>query len=318
MTLQNMKYAIEISNCQSLSQAAKKLFVSQSTLSSAIKEMEEALGIKLFHRTNKGISLTYDGEDFIKYAREIVELSQYLEQRYQVRKSIPMRFSVSSHRLPFAVRAFSQIVQNIGSDNYDIAIRECDTNTVIHDVSTNKSELGILALHDSHMHTMQKMFSSCDVEFTEIAQMRNYVFIRATHPLAQKEHIQLKDLEEYPFVTYDQGMEASHLSEEPLFYKIHTKNIHVSDRSTKIALVRRSNCFSIGPDLTNSNAEIFHEGRGEVLAKPFDEALGTLHLGYITRKNQVVSPIGKTYLSLLEKDVKTVHYQDITTADFPM
>lgn len=318
MTLQNLKYAIEISNCSSLSQAARKLFVSQSTLSAAIKEMEDSLGVKLFNRTNKGISLTYDGEDFIKYAREIVELSQYLEQRYQVRKSIPMRFSVSSQRFPFAVRAFSHMMQDIDSDDYDIAMRECDTNSVIHDVSTNKSELGILAIHCSHLRTMQMMLSSYDIEFHEIAQLDNYVFIRSRHPLAAKDRLQLKDLEEYPFVTYDQGLEASHLSEEPLFYKIHTKNVHVSDRSSKIVLVRRSNCFSIGPDLTNSAADIYHhKGPGEIIAKPLDEPLGFLHLGYIVRTNHSISTIGMKYLELLEEDIRKIKNRG-STPDFPL
>ena len=135
MTLQNLKYAIEISNCHSFSEASKHLFVSQSTLSAAIRDIEEDLGIQIFHRTNRGVTLTYDGEDFIKYAKEIVERSQYLEQRYHARKTIPMRFSVSSQRLPFAALAFTRIFQDINSQSYDVAIRECDTNSVIHDVS---------------------------------------------------------------------------------------------------------------------------------------------------------------------------------------
>lgn len=306
MTLQNMKYVIEISNCNSFSEAAKKLFLSQSTLSSAIKEMELELGIQLFHRTNHGVTLTYDGEDFIKYAKEIVQLSQYLEQRYQDRKMIPMRFSVSSQRMPFAIRAFSRFFQDIRDESYDMAMRECDTNSVIHDVSTGKSILGILGIYEPHLNNMQTLFTSYDLEFHEIALMKIYAFFHAGHPLASKETVTLKDLENYPFVTYDQGMDNSHFSEEPLFYKILNKNVHVCDRCTKIALVRKTDCFSIGPDLTNSNADQFHKGQGEVLAKQLDDSLGNLHLVYIHKKGYPLGDLEQKYLEYLKEDVTLI------------
>ncbi len=231
-------------------------------------------------------------EDFIRYAKEIVELSQYLEQRYQARKTIPMRFSVSSQRLPFATHAFTRIFQEMDSQSYDMAIWECDINSVIHDVSTKKSELGVLAIHDAHRKSLQTLFSSCDVCFHEIAAMRNYAFFRAGHPLSEKLSVTLKDLEDYPFVTYDQGLGNSHFSEKPLFYKILSHNVHVCDRSTKIALVRKTDCFSIGPGLTNSNADQFHKGQGEILAKPLEAPLGELHLGYILKKRPDRQPVG--------------------------
>lgn len=137
----------------------------------------------------------------------------------------------------------------------NIAIRECDTNSVIHDVAGRKSELGVVAIHEPHMRSMQTLFSSYDIEFHEIKSVKNYVFLRFGHPLASLPVLSIKDLEKYPFVTYDQELESSHFSEEPLFYKLLNKNVHVSDRCTKIALVRKTDCFSIGPDLPNSNAE---------------------------------------------------------------
>lgn len=306
MTLQGLKYVIEIANCQSFSAAAKKLFVSQSTLSSAIKDMEEDLGIKIFNRTNRGAVLTYDGEDFIKYAREIVEHSQYLEQRYRSRKFIPMRFSVSSQRLPFAVRAFAKMFENLDFENYDVAIRECDTNTVIHDVVNNKSELGILIIHDSYLRSMHTLFLSYDLEFCEISTLQNFVFFRAGHPLDGNTSLKLSDLEQYPFVTYDQETESSQFSEEPVFYNMLNKNVHVSDRCTKIAMVRKTDCFSIGPDLTNSNADAFHRGMGEIRAVPLENDFGELHLGYICRKRQTLSRMAVEYLELLKEDVELI------------
>lgn len=303
MTIQNLKYMLEIADSRSLSKAARKLFVSQSTLSAALKEMEEDLGVALFQRTNRGVALTYDGEDFIRYAREIVEQTQYLEQRYHARKSLPMRFAVSTQHLPFAVRAFIRVFQQTDRDTYDMAIRECDTNSVIHDVAGNKSELGILAVPESHIRTMERLLSSYEIAFEEIDRIQNYVFFRKSHPLAEKEEISLKDLEKYPFVTYDQEIETSHFSEEPLFYKVLSKNLHVSDRCTKIALVRNTDCFSIGPDLTNSNADAFHKGMGEVVARPLKAEIGQLHLGYLFRRGNEITSLGRMFLEYLAEDV---------------
>ena len=310
MTLQNLKYMLEISNSHSFSKAAKNLFVSQSTLSAAVKELEADLGITIFKRTNRGVTLTYDGEDFIKYAREIVEQSQYLEQRYHSRKSLPMRFSVSCQHLPSAVRAFTAFLGEIKSSTYDIAIRECDTNSVIHDVAGRKSELGIVAIQEPHMRSMQTLFSSYDIEFHLIKTVNNYVFLRSGHPLASLPVLTLKDLEKYPFVTYDQELETSHFSEEPLFYKLLNKNVHVSDRCTKIALVRKTDCFSIGPDLPNSNADAFHKGMGNMIAKPLKNDIGLLHIGYLTTSQTPVSHLGQLYLDYLSRDIDTLAILD--------
>ena len=306
MTLQNLKYILEISNNHSFSRAAKNLFVSQSTLSAAVKELEADLGISIFKRTNRGVTLTYDGEDFIKYAREIVEQSQYLEQRYHSRKSLPMRFSVSCQHLPSAVRAFTIFLEEINSSSYDIAIRECDTNSVIHDVSGRKSELGILAIQEPHMRSMQTLFSSYDIEFHPIKTVKNYVFLRSGHPLASHSVLTIKDLEKYPFVTYDQELETSHFSEEPLFYKLLNKNVHVSDRCTKIALVRKTDCFSIGPDLPNSNADAFHRGMGSMIARPLENDIGLLHMGYLTTSQTPLSQLGQLYLDYLVRDIESL------------
>ena len=245
-------------------------------------------------------------DDFIKYAKEIVEQSQYLEQRYHARKSLPMRFSVSCQHLPFAVRAFTSFLTEINSPTYDIAIRECDTNSVIHDVSGRKSELGVVAIHEPHMRSMQTLFSSYDIEFHEIKSVKNYVFLRFGHPLASLPVLSIKDLEKYPFVTYDQELETSHFSEEPLFYKLLNKNVHVSDRCTKIALVRKTDCFSIGPDLPNSNADAFHKGMGNIIAKSLENDIGLLHIGYLTIAQIPLSSLGQLYLEYLSKDIDTL------------
>ncbi|MGN1141250.1 MAG: LysR family transcriptional regulator [Oliverpabstia sp.] len=298
-----MKYIIEISNCGSLSQAAKKLFISQSTLSTAVKEVEQKLGITLFHRTNRGVTLTADGEDFVRYAKDIVERTRYLEQRYTARKTLPTHFSISTHHLPFVVRSFAIFLEDLKLSSFDMALRECDTPSVLNDVCTGRSDIGIVAIQNSQMNTLQTQLTAMDMTFHEMNQLRNYVFLRKNHPLSSKKEITLKDLEDYPFVTYDDETQISPLSEELLIYTLLNKNMHVSDRCTKIALVRKTDCFSIGPDLTNSNADSFHKGTGEIIARPLDEDIGQLHLGYIHKNNYILSSLAQKYFKYLDKEL---------------
>ena len=310
MTLQNMNYIIEIASHHSFSEAAKALYISQSTLSVAVREVEKDLGITIFNRNNKGVTLTYDGEDFLKYAREIVEQADYLERRYQHRQYVPMRFSVSCQRLPFVVRAFNRLLNTVSMDTYDMAVRECPTYTVIHDIASNKSELGVLAIHDSHMRTVRKTLEFNEISFTELTQLPIFVFLRNTHPLAGRPSVSLDDLKDFAFVTYDQEINASHFTEELLFYELLDKNVHVSDRCTKIALIRNSNCFSIGPDLPNSNADAFHKGMGEIVALPMKEPIEPLHVGYMMRSAQTVSSIAGQFIRYLSEEVEALKRAD--------
>jgi len=304
ISLQNMKYMIEISRHQSISAAAKALYISQSTLSTAIKEVEQSLGILLFKRNSRGVELTYEGQDYLNHARDIVEQADYLERRYQHQKSIPMRFSVSTQRLPFSTMSFIKIVDEIGLDRYDIAIRECPTHEVIHDVATRRSEIGVMCINDHYLNTMQKLLDTSNLSFHILGKIKSYVFIRKLHPLAKKELLTLDDLKPYPFVTYDQGDDnLLHFSEEILFNEILDKNIHVIDRCTKIALVRGTDCFSIGPDLTNSDGDKMHSKLNEIQTIEFCESDQILHAGYIMRREHTLSDIGIRYITTLKAKI---------------
>lgn len=306
MNFQQLKYVIEVANYQSFSKAAKNLYISQSTLSMAIKDLEKKLGIILFNRTKRGVTLTYDGEDFIRYAHEILEQTEFLEKRYQRRNTPPMPLSISSQHLPFAVRAFINLLDTLDLNTYDIAIRECNTDAVIHDVASDRSELGVLAVSSTHLRSINQMLVSYDIQFTEMTTLQNYVFVNSEHPLANKKSVTLQELEPYPFVTYDQEVQTSNLTEEPLFYQLLSKNIHVCDRSTKIALVRMTNSFSIGCDLTNSNADNFHKNLGVIRSIPLDEELTMLHIGYIVKKQRLINPIIQKYLAFLQTDIQKI------------
>ena len=304
MTLQNLRYIIEIANSSSFSRAAQNLFLTQSAISAAVKETEEEVGIRIFNRTNRGVSLTPEGEDFLKYSREIVEKADYLSTRYNSRSDLQTYFSVSAQHLPFAVRAFRDMISQVDIPAYSLSIRETHTLAVFHDVSTARSEIGVAAFHDSHMATIRKSLYTYELSFTEVGQLNIYVFLHKQHPLAGQATISVEDLKEYPFVTYDLEDIPSQYTEEILFYDILDKIIHVSDRSTKLALIRKSLAFSLGVDLPNSNADsFFRNTANEVRAIPLKEPVEPLHVGYLVRKGHEPGVLGNRYLELLKEEI---------------
>ena len=305
MTLQNLRYVVEVASCKSFSRAAQNLYMSQSALSTAIRETEEELGIRIFIRTNRGVALTPDGEDCLKYCKEIVERSDYLTVRYQGRGSLRTIFSVSTHHLPFAVRAFQELIGAGFPEEYDAAIRETETAAVLHDVSTEKSQIGIAAFRPGQLKLIGRALYVHDLVFTEIARMGTYVFVRKNHPLARRESLAPEELEDYPFVTFDQEDAPSYYSEETTFVRPLKRNIHVCDRATKMAVIRSSDAFSIGIDLPNFNADLYFQNRTtELVAIPFRDPPDPVIVGYLAKNGRELSDTAKEYLRLLREHIQ--------------
>lgn len=300
MTLQNLRYIVEVARCRSFSKAAQSLFMTQSALSAAVRETEEELGIQIFRRTNRGVTLTVDGEDCVRHCREIVERSDDLAVRYQSRDTVPTYFSVSAQHLPFAVRAFDELMDNLPGDRYDVAFRETETNRILHDVSTDRSELGVAAFLPDQLALIRKSLYIHDLAFVELAKLNVYAFMRKRHPLAGRETVSLADLAGYPFVTYDQQKAPSYYSEECVFFDSLKKNVHVSDRATKMSILRSTDAFSIGVDLPNFNLDIYFKRRNtELVALPFLDQPEPLRVGYLIKNGRQPGEIGQKYLELL-------------------
>lgn len=304
VTLQNLRYVVEVANSKSFSRAAQSLFMTQSALSSAIRDVEEELGIEIFRRTNRGVVLTPDGEDCLKHCKEIIERADYLSIRYQNRNVVRTYFSVSSQHLPFAVRAFNALLESLDPTGYDVAIRETETSHILHDVSTGRSEIGVTAMTEKQLTLINKALYIHDLAFHELARLSTYVFLRKRHPLAERERIVLDDLREYPFVTYDQEQAPSYYSEESLFFAPMMKNIHVSDRATKMSVIRSTNAFSIGVDLPNFNQDIYFKRRAtELVAIPFADQPKPILVGILTKNGGSLSEIGGRYVELLKDHI---------------
>ncbi len=246
MTLTQLRYAIVVANASSLNEAARILFISQPSLSAAIRDLEEEIGVELFRRSNRGISLTPEGEEFIGYARQVVEQYQLIESRYIQKEQVKKKFSVSMQHYSFAVSAFVEMVKQFGMDEYEFAVHETKTYEVIEDVKNFKSEIGILYLNDFNRKVLTKLFNEYNLEFHEILQCGIYVYIWKGHPLADRQEIALEELKEYPCLSFEQGNYNSfYFAEEVLSTYEYKRLIKANDRATMLNLMVGLNGYTL-------------------------------------------------------------------------
>ena len=246
MTIQQLKYIIKIVECGSITEAARQLFISQPSLSAAVKELEQEYGIEIFYRTPKGISLSADGTEFLSYARQIIEQTELMEIRYTDRKPAKQLCSVSTQHYAFAVNAFVNLIASLDAEEYEFTLRETRTYEIIEDVSNYRSEVGVLYFSDFNQKVLQKLLRENQLEFTPLFHAHPHVFVSAAHPLAAAEGVTLEDLEPYPFLTFEQGTYNSfYFSEEILSTEPRRKIIHVSDRATLFNLLIGLNGYTI-------------------------------------------------------------------------
>ena len=296
MTLAQLRYAITVAGASSMNEAARKLFISQPSLSAAIKELEEEVGVELFKRTNRGISVTLEGEEFIGYARQVVEQYNLIESKYILKENTKKKFGVSMQHYTFAVKAFVEMVKQFGMDEYEFEIHETKTYDVIEDVKNCKSEIGILYLNDFNKKVLTKLFHESAVEFHELLKCHIYVYLWKGHPLASKEEITLEELEEYPCLSFDQGHNNSfYFAEEVLSTYDYKRLIKANDRATFLNLMIGLNGYTLCSGIMCEELN----GSDYCAIKLKSDEIMTI--GYIARKGVQVSPLWKKYLEEISK-----------------
>ena len=296
MTLQQLRYVVTIAEIGTISKAAEELFVSQPSLTKALKELEKEMQITIFDRTNKGIHVSREGEIFLGYARQVLEQAALIEEKYKHKNGGKQEFCISTQHYSFAVNAFVDLIKEYGSENYDFSLRETQTYEIIEDVAKLKSEIGILYTSSQNETIIMKLIRQNDLKFEELFVAKPHVFISSKHPLADKEALTLEDLEEYPYLSFEQGdYNSFYFSEEILSTLDRNKNIKVRDRATLFNL-------AVGLDgYTVSSGVISKELNGEnIIGKPLlvDEYM---RIGTIVRKDVALSRYGKVYMEALKK-----------------
>lgn len=256
MTILQLKYVIAIANSGSFREAASRLFVSQPALSSTIRELEEELDVQLFERTNKGIRVTEQGNEFLIYAKEAVSQYELIEDRYLDTDKDKKHFSVSMQHYVFAVHAFVSVVKEFDTSKYVYSVYETRTDEVLNNVKNLKSEIGVISYSSSNEKVIKKLFREYHLKFVPLMVRDTYAYVWKDHPLADKKELSLKELEEYPCVAFDQSSESDfYLSEEALGDYDFNKLIKSNDRATSAELMSALNGYSIGTgNMTDSMA----------------------------------------------------------------
>lgn len=296
MTLQQLRYLIEVAEKGSITEAAKNLYISQPSLSGAIKEIEKESKITIFNRCRAGVALTKEGMEFLGYARQVVQQMELLESKYINDQPVKQRFCVSTQHYTFTTNAFVELVQQFGQERFEFILNETQTHQIIEDVRNRFSDLGILYLSNSNENVLRKVFEENNVKFYELFTATPHIFISKNHPLAKSTSITLEDLRQYPRLSFVQGTyESSNFSEELFSNEPVEKSIKVSDRAAIVNLMIGLNGYTISSGIFPK----YLQG-DSIVSLPLDED-EIMRIGYILNNDKELSELGKIYVEALKE-----------------
>ncbi len=289
---------IEVASRGSMNLAAKRLFISQPSLSNAIKDLEEEIKITIFDRTNKGISLSKEGVEFLGYARQVVEQAELLEARYLDALPSPQNFSVSTQHYAFAVNAFVNLVREYGQEEYELALRETKTHEIIQDVKSLRSEIGILYLNEFNTKVISRLLKDAKLQFNSLFTAKPHIFISNRNPLAKETMVTIDQLQHYPYLSFEQGEYNSfHFAEEILSTLSHPKSIRVNDRSTLFNLLIGLNGYTISTGVLSADLN-----GNEIIPIPLD-CDEMINVGWISHKNVALTKLASAYIEELHRAI---------------
>ncbi|XJS11642.1 LysR family transcriptional regulator [Aerococcaceae bacterium WGS1372] len=299
MNIKKLEYLVKVAETQSITKAAEELYISQPSLSHSIKELEKEMNITIFHRSQKGVILTTEGEEFLTYARQILEQINLLNRRYKENEAPQQIFSVAGQHYAFVVDAFVRLLKQYEHTDYQASLKEMRTYEVIEDVANLKSEVGVIYRSHYNTQVINAELKNKHLSFQSLIKVKPHIFMYRGHPLAKKDLIQLEDLKAFPKLSYDQGQHNSfYFWEEVLADYASSKAIIVTDRATLFNLAIGLNGYTISSGIINADLN------GEdIIARPLDSS-EVIELGYITNDTHVLRPIAQDFLNLLQERLK--------------
>ena len=296
MTLNQLKYAIEIEKMGSVNEAAKSLFISQPSLTSSLKALEQEVGFDIFTRSTSGMMLTVKGEEFLGYAKSVVEQYNILDAKYISKENVKRTFHVSTQHYTFAVNAFISVINQYGMDEYEFEVHETKTYDVIDNVKSQRSEIGVLYMNSYNSTVLNKLLADASLSFTPLFDCSIYAYMSKKNPLAKKKEVTLEDLEPYPCMTFSQGEHNSfYFAEEVLSTYEYKKQIKVSDRATMLNLMVGINGYTLCSGI------ICEDLNGSDYCAVKVKTDEKMTIGYISRKHSIISEMGQKYIEELGK-----------------
>ena len=304
LTLQQLRYAVGIANVGSFNKAAETLFISQPSLTSAIHDLEKEIGITIFNRTNRGVTLTPEGEEFIARANELLNHFKSVVKRYGKEEQKKKRFAVSTQHYSFAVKSFTNMVKKFNIDDYDFALRETKTKEVIDDVTSLRSEIGIIYLSDFNRKYISYLLKERDLVFQKLVVCNAYAYMWKNNPLASRPFVTLEDLSQYPCLSFEQGESGNYyFAEEILSTNEYHRTIKANDRATMLNFMVGLNGYTLCSGIISEEIN-----GSDYVAVPFKDDNGEsdrqMEIGYIVKKNYMLSSICRIYIREMEEYLK--------------
>lgn len=297
MTIQQCKYILKIAQCGSLNEAAKQLFVAQSSLSVSVKLLEQELKIKIFERSGNGVYLTDEGAEFARYARQIAEQNDFILNRYSENEKFK-RLYVSTQHYDFVADIFGKLLNKTKEKHYRFALREMKTYDVIHETEIAYCDIGIIAIKGNDNSVMERYLSKMGLSFTPILKAAPHVYVRKEHPIANHALITSENLKSYPYVSYEQGEHNISFFTEEITNAYSDRQVEISDRASLMNVLLTTNCYTIGTGIMPS---LLNEGR--IVSIPF-ESEDFYTIGYILRTDRKISDLTRTFIEMLNITVK--------------
>jgi len=298
MTIQQLRYVLEIAKTGSFSEAAKQLFIAQSSLSISVKQLEGELNIRIFERSGGGVHLTEDGSEFARYAREIVDAEDFILNRYSG-DTVSSKLRIATQHYDFIADIFAGFLSSLSAERYKLSIKEIETYNVILEVENGSSDLGILAIKDGDFDVMRRYLSKRGLNFTELLRASPHVFVRKSHPLGKSRSLSYPDLQSYPYVSYGQGEHnSSYFTEEMLDSRGVGKHIEISDRATLMNLLLITDSYTVGTGIMPSALN-----GGEIVSIPLDHSDGYV-IGYIESDTRRRAELASEFIGHLVSSLK--------------
>lgn len=307
MRIQQLEYLERIVEAGSINEAAKRLFLTQPSLSNAVKELENEMGIQIFQRSSGGISLTAEGREFMTYSKQILDQVNLMNERYKNGQQRKQSFSVSAQHYAFVVHAFVELIKSVNANEYQFTLRETETQNIFNDLAQFKSELGILYTNGFNQKIMQRLFKENNLVFTPLFVAKPHIFVSRYNPLTSKSSVDLSDLEDFPYLSYEQGeVNSFYFSEEILSTLSHKKIIKVSDRATIFNLMVGLNGYTISSGIISSKLN-----DDKIVAIPLNVD-DDITLGWLKHRQVELSPLAERYLTMLKEHIRGYGFKIIS------
>lgn len=307
MRIQQLEYLEKIVEAGSINEAAKRLFLTQPSLSNAVKELENEMGIQIFQRSSGGISLTAEGREFMTYSRQILDQVNLMNERYKNGQQRKQSFSVSAQHYAFVVHAFVELIKSVNASEYQFTLRETETQNIFNDLAQFKSELGILYTNGFNQKIMQRLFKENNLVFTPLFVAKPHIFVSRYNPLTSKSSVNLSDLEDFPYLSYEQGeINSFYFSEEILSTLSHKKSIKVSDRATIFNLMVGLNGYTISSGIISSKLN-----DDKIVAIPLNVD-DDITMGWLKHRQVELSPLAERYLTMLKEHIRGYGFKIIS------